>query len=273
MEEKVASAEGDSDLRKELLEIYTPLSVAKEEIWRRWNDKELKKKVEEFLGGDIPSSLEKEPSAVLARQLVSPNNELVRYLEIAKKINLKPICLEYLKDKFRAENGDKYYLGKLFFCGGVGKKSNLKTNAVKIINFDEAEGSSLDKVKTLLDENFIDFHHELLCHFDSSLRDIISDQSNWVDNNGKKAHLYYEKFLSLFIYHGVLIENYLIDKHQANFTKEVVLPSYKKVKDRFNIKPLIVNIYPNESEGDLYWRYYPGHLEDFLIKYKQKNAF
>ncbi|MDR3559494.1 MAG: hypothetical protein P4L58_03780 [Candidatus Pacebacteria bacterium] len=46
MEEKVASAEGDSDLRKELLEIYTPLSVAKEEIWRRWNDKELRKKVE-----------------------------------------------------------------------------------------------------------------------------------------------------------------------------------------------------------------------------------
>lgn len=32
------------------LGIYTPLSVAKEEIWKRWNDQELKKKVEDFLG-------------------------------------------------------------------------------------------------------------------------------------------------------------------------------------------------------------------------------
>ncbi len=38
----------------DIKEIYTPLSVAKKEIWRRWNDKELRKKVEDFLGGDMP---------------------------------------------------------------------------------------------------------------------------------------------------------------------------------------------------------------------------
>ena len=38
----------------DIKDIYTPLSVAKKEIWRRWNDKELRKKVEKFLGGDIP---------------------------------------------------------------------------------------------------------------------------------------------------------------------------------------------------------------------------
>jgi hypothetical protein len=31
-------------------DIYTPLEEAKEEIQRRWEDKELKKKVEEYLG-------------------------------------------------------------------------------------------------------------------------------------------------------------------------------------------------------------------------------
>jgi hypothetical protein len=36
---------------------YTPLSEAKREIWRRWNDKALRKKVEEFLDGDVPKML------------------------------------------------------------------------------------------------------------------------------------------------------------------------------------------------------------------------
>ena len=56
--------------------IYTPLEEAKEEIWRRWNDKALRKKVEEFLGGDIPDLFKKKPCAVLARSVVSPNFEL-----------------------------------------------------------------------------------------------------------------------------------------------------------------------------------------------------
>jgi len=38
----------------DIKEIYTPLSVAKKEIWKRWNDKALRKKVEDFLGGDLP---------------------------------------------------------------------------------------------------------------------------------------------------------------------------------------------------------------------------
>lgn len=41
----------------DIKDIYTPLSVAEKEVWRRWNDKELRKKVEDFLGGDVPEFL------------------------------------------------------------------------------------------------------------------------------------------------------------------------------------------------------------------------
>ena len=47
MEEDKLRTEKKFDIK----EIYTPLSVAKEEIWRRWNDPVLRKKVEDFLGG------------------------------------------------------------------------------------------------------------------------------------------------------------------------------------------------------------------------------
>ncbi len=67
--------ENDELLRKEVEKIYTPLSVAKEEIWRRWNDKELRKKVEDFLGGDIPEVFKKEPRATIFRYIATPNLE------------------------------------------------------------------------------------------------------------------------------------------------------------------------------------------------------
>lgn len=53
MAEKKESKGKNKNEKFDIKEIYTPLSVAKKEIWRRWNDKELRKKVEDFLGGDV----------------------------------------------------------------------------------------------------------------------------------------------------------------------------------------------------------------------------
>lgn len=63
--------------------IYVSLEEAKEEIWRRWNDKDLRKKVEDFLGGDIPEPFKKEPRAVLARPITTPDIEHMHFLEMS----------------------------------------------------------------------------------------------------------------------------------------------------------------------------------------------
>jgi len=49
-EEKLSEKESQEQqkLREEVNKIYTPLSVAKKEIQRRWKDKKLRKKVEDF---------------------------------------------------------------------------------------------------------------------------------------------------------------------------------------------------------------------------------
>lgn len=71
--------EAMEEMTLKLEDIYTPLKEAKEGIWRRWNDKELRAKVEEFLGGDVPEFLRDEPKAYLARQLVTPNFSFFRF--------------------------------------------------------------------------------------------------------------------------------------------------------------------------------------------------
>src|SRR6266702_2611049 len=97
-EEKVLSVE----------DIYTPLSVAKEEIWRRWNDKELRKKVEDFLGDDIPEFFLDFPHATIVRHIISPNYELFYCVDLFKQLGLDFRCCEFPEDKFIAKNRDKY---------------------------------------------------------------------------------------------------------------------------------------------------------------------
>jgi hypothetical protein len=260
--------ESDADLRKELEKIYTPLSVAKEEIWRRWNDKALRKKVEDFLGGDIPESLKISPKATLVRHIISPNHEFFHFLDLAKSADLDLALLEYKNDKFVAENTDKYHLCKLFFHNGKGKKNGDKISTFKIINFNGAEGKKFSDLNTIWGENFVDFHHKTLDFFDKSLEleKKIFDISDWLNKHGGSSEKFYTNFLALFICNGILFENYLLNNEEANFTSNVVLHSIKKLQKLFGIKPLIVSVSPIKHDANLNWVCYPGFLKELIIK-------
>ena len=121
------------------MEIYTPLEEAKEEIWKRWNNEILRKEVEEFLG-EVPEVFKKEPRACLGRQILSPNYEYLRFLDLVQGIDLKPLCLEYLEDMFITTNKDKTYLAKMAFI----EKGQSITRLIyrKVINLQDSEKKS-----------------------------------------------------------------------------------------------------------------------------------
>lgn len=259
-----------SDLRKKLDDIYTPLEEAKEEIWKRWNDKELKEKVEESLKGDIPEILQKSPRAILSRHLMSPNFELLHFLDLAKDLELEPIGLEYIQDKFVSVNEDKYYLAKLVFYEGIGKKGGRKLSFLKVIDIDLFDGKKFSGIKTLDGRNFIDFHHNLVQPY-LGMPDIL-DMSDYYKRNGGLASIYYKYILSLYICYGVLVENFLLNDKYEDLTKNTLLPVFEKVKNYFGVKPLIVRLTPLENEEDLYWRYYPKPIQDKGICYNEINV-
>lgn len=68
-DDKEAKIVKGKDGKLRLENFYTPLSKAKDEIWKRWNDEELKKKVEKFLGGDLPKYFKGNPKAVFCEIL------------------------------------------------------------------------------------------------------------------------------------------------------------------------------------------------------------
>ncbi len=261
------------DLRKELDAIYTPLSVAKEEIWRRWNDKALRKKVEDFLGGDIPEVFGKVPVATIGRHILTPNFELLRFQELSEIIDLKPVCLEYLEDKFATENIDKYHLGKFFFNNTSNENGGKKLNTFKIIDFNNIDRKRLCDLKTTSGDTLVNFHHEIT----NSLKIVKHvdrfDMSALLKKNGSLSGNYYAYYFSLFIFHGILFENYLLSNNQAEFTRDIILLNYKKVYEKFGLKPLIVPLVPIVDENQLHWRYYPGYLRNEmsnLVKLKNR---
>jgi hypothetical protein len=48
--------------------MYTLLEEAKEEVWKRWNDAELRRQVQEYVG-ELPEGFGDEPRAFLVRHL------------------------------------------------------------------------------------------------------------------------------------------------------------------------------------------------------------
>src|SRR3989344_5332634 len=80
--------------------VYTPLSDAIRLLNERQKDPLLMKKVEKLFKGEIPEILKSKKSAVMARQLATPNYENRMFVSISKKVGLKPIFFEYTDDKF-----------------------------------------------------------------------------------------------------------------------------------------------------------------------------
>ena len=259
--------EKDDKMKKEkeekfdIKELYTPLSVAKKEIWRRWNDKELKKKVKDFLGGDIPKSFKGSPKSALFRFITTPNLEFQLARDTAKLMELELVFMEFLKDKFCTRNQDKLYLGKMvFFSSKNGEGSSIKLRK-KIIDIEKSDNKPFKKINTLWGENFVDFHHRI---FDKNFGKIKKFDVSEFKTNGEDAYEVYLKVFSLFICNGILFENYFIKSNndEKKFTFDVIKPAFNKVHEIFGVKPLIVPIVSSRIDGDLFWQYYPEFVKN-----------
>lgn len=246
--------------------VYTPFNEAVSELTKRWENKVLETKVTEILKGGIPKVLEDGFKTVLFRQLASPNYELRRFLSVGDALGWKTIFWEYYDDKFTSNNPCKYYLGKMGFYSGLGKKGGAKMEYINIIDFNKCNGEKISNIHTLWGQSLIDFHHELFFdRFPYDTNSIFFDASSWFSTNGQNAKQYYKNYLLLFLRNALLFENFLLeDKQELNFTKEVFIPAFLEVWKETGFKPLIVPLEPTSSEGEEFWYCYPSNMKDSI---------
>jgi len=250
-------------------DIYTPLSVAKEEIWRRWNDKELRKKVEDFLGGEVVAVFKGIPRAVLARHITSPNFEFLFFIDVIKHLKLEPLFIEYRKDLFSSKNKEKYHLCKLHFEDGLSENWIQRIKAVKITDFNLWEGKKLNDIEIKNGKNIIEMHRILLSNVAPNFVGNIWDISEWSEQEGKNVKMFYRKYLALFLCYGILFENFSTRDTAAekDFVRDTVMPAITEIENVFGIKPIIVPLLPIENEENLHWWCYPYKLKNVLVDF------
>ena len=209
-------------------DIYSTEEEVKVELKKRWNNPELTKKLNDFLGGNIPEPFLKEPRAVLARQLATPDNEYKTFYEKATKLGIKPLNFEFLDDVFITTNHGKACLGKMVFFKGP----NLPTTNLHSIDLTGVnEKKPLKNITTLWGENFVDFHHRVLRkNYDTELY----DGSEWYKKMGGEAKKYYIYYIALLSIRSVLFEN-LETGREDKFFNEVFFPALDYVKKEFGL--------------------------------------
>jgi hypothetical protein len=238
------------------------------ELDKRKTDKGLVRKVEEYLGGKLPAPFNdlNKKFAVLFRHVFTPDYEIEKFLEKAKRLNLEPVLIEYKEDKFVPENEDKKTLAKMPFFRGVFKSNEIKFDIFKIIDFDKYKGKKICDIYTLWGEYLISFHHRILDYYYPNLNKYIFDYSDWFHSHGGMAKDYYYNFLALFLYNAVLFDNFRDDGKEGEFCIKIFKPALDSVKEKFNLMPLISPIQEIEDENNPKWWGYDLSKKEKIIE-------
>lgn len=235
--------------------LYMPLSEAREEVWRRWNDKALRKKVETFLGW-IPPVFQDGPSAALFRYIATPNIECDLAVETAQLLETKFVFLEYLSDSFCSRNQDKLHLAKVVRISEARKNINDTIQKDKLFDIEKNEGVPFDSIQTYGGEKLVDYHHALF--FKKYKNSEIFNVSD-LRQIGDSAFHTYIKIFAIFSSMGVLFENYMIesDSDEGRFTEKVIVPSFLVTEQIFGVRPIIVPLISHKVEdGYKTWQFF-----------------
>lgn len=238
-------------------EIYTPLEEAREEIHRRWADRELRRRVEDFLGGPPPGAGDR-PCAFLSRTVPTPNREFHRYVELSARIGLPAVPLEYLEDRYCTLNPDKLGLVRMTFFRGHDHGGRPIFRRTMITNGDIA-GKPFTTIRTLWDEPLASFHRRLLSRFFPEIA--AASEARWLRRHGGVPREFYPAHFARFLCHGIFFETYLALPDEIDFDREVVFPSFAAVASRFGLHPLVVRLLPRESSEDPAWTWYGSEVE------------
>lgn len=246
-----------------------------EKLKRRQQNPELKKRVEEYLKGDIPEYFKDGPVLYLARHVVTPNFETLRFIHLMEHFGIKTVITQDSKGLFVTQNHVKRALVKLpIFRRHTQKGNKLHEHYENftIVNVNEANGKPFSDIKTLWGEKLIDFHTRLFSELLS--RKIESpDDAAWIDRHHRENLLkHYKHLLALFVVHGIFFENYnMNDPHEVEFVRRILRPACLFVEKRFGYRPIIVQVFPTSFESYHFWISYPRKVLD-IVKKSMKNV-
>lgn len=231
---------------------YFSPKEAREELLRRRSNKEVKKRILEYIGEDIPQNIPNKPFLAMARFVATARIEDFLMYKLSKKLGLYPMWIEYTWDKFHPQNVDKLDLVQIKIDDGVIININIVGEEPE-----KLKGQKIDEIKTTSGISLIEFHHSIR---KGLLPQNYIDISMWLKSSGK-AKSYYKKYLKLFLVHGILLENFHV-QGEEEFARQVFEPSFLKIKEDIGLVPIVIQQKWKREDG-----YYPTALKKLIIKH------
>ena len=247
-------------------DIHLSLDEAREELRIRWNDNNLRNKIETEIGSYFWPEFKNGPRGLIWKPIITPDNSFDLFIKLAEYIGTKPLAFEFLGSMYLSINEEKRNLGQL-------RINYDDKNTMNLIDLHKWNKKKMSDIIIKTGGSLVDFHHSLLKKIDCSIEPI--DKTGWTEKIGKPSDWYYY-FLLHFVAHGIWFENiepYNEDGSEHPFIKDVTNPTIQKIKEKFGLNPLIVRLYPlNQSEEEnFYWWSYPKNVNDWIVKYAKEN--
>lgn len=258
---------------KKTISVDHIFTTAEDALRKLEERKHLRPEVEYFLGGDLPEYFRGNVFAYYARHIATPNHETLRmYNELTEK-GIPVVIGQDSHDKFVSVNYMKAVLGRMPVLTGITFKDGKRIESFKkytIIDFSKSEGRPIGDVKTLWGESLLGFHNRLFTILTGDTPSLYDD-ADWIDRHSRGDLVKsYKDQLALCISHAFLVEGYFThDPHEAEFVKNILLPTIAFEKEMFGAEPLIVDLYPEERSDD-YWFGYPPQVGEIIEAELQK---
>lgn len=241
-----------------------------EELKKRQENPELRRKIEAYLSEDIPEYFKGGPILCLSRHIVTPNFETLRFIHLMRQFEMKVVVTQDSKGLFVPVNHIKKALCKLPICQRLTQKGDAlheHYENVTIVDFNAADGKPFSYIETVWGERLIDFHKRLFSELGVATVEI-PDDANWIDRHHRENLLeHYKHLLSLFVVHGIFFENYdMKNPHERYFVQKILRPAFEFVEQRFGYRPLIVQAFPTTFESNRFWISYPVKVLEVVRK-------
>jgi hypothetical protein len=206
-----------------------------------------------------PSFPEDRVGAFLFRFIATPNFETIRFLKLAREHGLLPVVGEYHSDKYAPCNPNKRALGLPGFLS-----EDKSVVHIKVVGR-HPNSQPLCDMHTRWGQSLVEFHHGLYAHELNGLGNaFFVDYSRQYAIAGANPQEQYPEVFRAAVADGIIFEDFLVDETECQFTREVVLPAFDEVTERFGLRPLIVRIASVGQEESPDWLWYPGRLQAFV---------
>lgn len=202
-------------------------------------------------------------TAILFRQVATPNYELRSFLKTCRRMNFEPVILTYHHDRMSCHNVFERALVAPAFVEKINRLGEPVWRRRSIENIEAVDKIPLCDIE-VAGKTLPNLHALLLSAVLPGAAFRIVEGSSWFGNYPRGARDYYVDLFLGLSGPTVLFEDFVSDAEDAQFFKDIVQPAFRSALDILGHPPHVMRLNPGKRVVSPLWYAYPDHYRAHL---------